>query len=75
MRKMSTTTENAVYDEIRGIMGLLNKYANQTRTGDWLKLRRNVLKDKMGLWIDRRNDLIDLAVIEDALWDAAGRIK
>jgi hypothetical protein len=73
---MSTTpAENVVYDEIQGIMSLLNKYANQTRTGDWLKLRRDVLWDKTGLWIDRKNSLIDLAVIEDALWDAAARRK
>jgi hypothetical protein len=71
---MSTTPEeNVVYDEIRGIMSLLNKYANQTRTGDWLKLRRDVLGDKKGLLIDRKNNLIDLAVIEDALWDSAAR--
>jgi hypothetical protein len=70
---MNTTKENAVYDEIQGIMSLLNKYATYTRTGDWLKLRRDVLGDTTGLWIDRRNNLIDLAVIEDALWDSAAR--
>jgi hypothetical protein len=59
--------------EIQGIMSILNKYANQTRHGNWLKLRRDVLGDKKGLWIDRKNSLIDLAVIEDALWDAAAR--
>jgi hypothetical protein len=69
----ATQAENVVGNEIQEIMGLLNKYASQTRKGIWLKLRRDVLGDTTGIWIDRKNHLIDLAVIEDALWDAAAR--
>jgi hypothetical protein len=68
-----TTQADNVGDEIKGIMNLINKYSNQTRKGIWLKLRRDVLGDTTGIWIDRKNHLIDLAVIEDALWDAAAR--
>jgi hypothetical protein len=71
----TTQAYNVVENEIQEIMGLLNKYASQTRKGIWLKLRRDVLGDTTGIGIDRKNNLIDLAVIEDVLWDAAGRIK
>jgi hypothetical protein len=69
----ATQADNVVENEIREIMSLLNKYASQTRHGNWLRLRRDVLKDKTGLWIDKKNSLIDIAVIEDALWDSVGR--
>jgi hypothetical protein len=65
--KHDVFSDKAVENEIRGIINAINKYTTQTRHGNWLKLRRGVLGDKMGLWIDRKNSFIDLACIEDAL--------
>jgi hypothetical protein len=70
---MNATQADNVRDEIQEIMNLRNKYCSQTRKGIWLKLRRDVLGDTTGIWIDRQNHLIDLACIEDALWDSAAR--
>jgi hypothetical protein len=71
----TTQADKRIGDEIQEIMSLLNKYATQDKWGTWLKLRRDVLVDKTGLWIDKKKGLIDLTTIADALWDAAGTVS
>src|SRR5258708_4357819 len=57
-------------EELRIFSNILGKYATKNRRGTWLKLRRGVLEDKTGMWIERRSSRLDTGFIIDTLCDA-----
>jgi hypothetical protein len=56
-------------EEVDTLSRILNKYATQNFSGNWLKLRAGVLSGKTNLWSQPARGLLDIAVIIDALWD------